>query len=206
MRWSKWLEELPLLGQFKVERCLVPAHFGKPVKCELPHFCDASLSAYGSVSYLRAVNAEGKIHCVLLLGNSRLAPRFELSAAVIAVRMDRMLSRELTLEIQDSVFWTDSMIFLQYIYSRSKRFQTFVANRLSVIQDGSRPRQWRKVGTKENPVDDVSRGLSGSDMISSDRWKRGLEFLWREESAWPANPVVPEIAHDDDEVKNQVKC
>ena len=46
--------------------------------------------------------------------------------SVIAVRMDRMLSRELTLEIQDSVFWTDSMIVLQYIYSRSKRFQTFV--------------------------------------------------------------------------------
>jgi len=65
------------------------------------------------------------------LGKSRLAPirqmtipRLELSAAVIAVRMDRMLSRELSLEIQDSVFWTDSMIVLQYIYSCSKRFQT----------------------------------------------------------------------------------
>ena len=213
VRWSKWLEELPLLGQFKVERCLVPAHFGRPVKCELHHFCDASLSAYGSVSYLRAVNAEGKIHCALLLGKSRLAPirqmtipRLELSAAVIAVRMDRMLSRELTLEIRDSVFWSDSMIVLQYIYSCSKRFQTFVANRLSVIHDGSKPRQWRKVGTKENPADDVSRGLSGSDMISSDRWRRGPEFLWQEESAWPTNPVVPEIPHNDEEVKIQAKC
>ena len=60
------------------------------------------------------MNAEGKIHCALLLGKSRLAsirqmiiPRLELSSAVIAVRMDRMLSRELTLEIQDSVYWTD---------------------------------------------------------------------------------------------------
>ena len=213
VRWSKWLEELPLLDQFKVERCLVPADFGKLVKCELHHFCDASLSAYGSVSYLRAVNAEGKIHCALLLGKSRLAPirqmtipRLELSAAVIAGRMDRMLSRELTLEIQDSVYWTDSMIVLQYIYSCSKRFQTFVANRLSVIHDGSMPRQWRKVGTKENPADDVSRGLSGFDMISSDRWRRGPEFLWRDESAWPINPALPEIACDDEEVKNQVKC
>ena len=69
LRWSKWLEELPLLKQFEVERCLVPAGFGKPVKCELHHFCDASMSAYGSVSYLRSVNAEGKIHCSLLLGS-----------------------------------------------------------------------------------------------------------------------------------------
>ena len=57
VRWSKWLDELPLLGQFKVERCLMPADFGRPVKYELHHFCDASMSAYGSVSYLRAVNA-----------------------------------------------------------------------------------------------------------------------------------------------------
>jgi len=128
------------------------------------------------VSYLRTVNAEGRIHCSLLLGKSRLAPirqmtipRLELSAAVIAVRMDQMLSRELSLEIQDSIFWTDSMIVLQY--SCSKRFQTFVANRLSVIHDGSMSKQWRKVGTKENPADDVSRGLNRFDMISSDRWK-----------------------------------
>ena len=44
VRWSLWLEELPLLDQFKVERCLVPADFGKLVKCELHHFCHASLS------------------------------------------------------------------------------------------------------------------------------------------------------------------
>ena len=110
-------------------------------------------------------------------------PRLELSAAVIAVRMDRMLSRELSLTIQDSVFWTDSMIVLQYIYSCSKRFQTFVANRLSVIHDGSMPRQWRKVGTKDNPADDVSRGLNGFEMISNNRWKRGPVFLWQDESA-----------------------
>ena len=83
------------------------------MKYELHHFCDAFMLAYGSVSYLRAENAEGKIHCSLLLGSSKLAlirqmtiPRLELSAAVIAVRMDRMLSRKLSLEIQDSVFWT----------------------------------------------------------------------------------------------------
>ena len=117
-----------------------------------------------------------------------------------------MLSRELSVEIQYSVFWTDSMIVLQYIYSCSKRFQTFVANQLSVIHDGSKPRQWRKVGTRENPADDVSRGLKGFDMISSDRWKRGPEFLWQDDTAWPTNPAVPEIACEDEEVKSQVNC
>ena len=98
------------------------------------------------------------------------------------------------------------MIVLQYIYSRSERFQTFVANRLSVIHDGSEPNQWRKVGTKENPADDVFRGLSGFEMVSSDRWKRGPEFLWQEECTWPNNPAVAVIPSDDKELKNQVKC
>ena len=70
----------------------------------------------------------------------------------------------------------------------------------------ARLKQWRKVGTKENPADDVSRGFSGFGMVSSDSWKRGPEFIWQEEPAWPTNPVVPEIASDDKELKNQVKC
>lgn len=59
VQWSMWLEELPLLGQFKVERCLVPASVGKLVKCQSIKSSDASMSAYGSVSYLHAVNVEG---------------------------------------------------------------------------------------------------------------------------------------------------
>ena len=87
-----------------------------------------------------------------------------------------------------------------------KRFQTFAANRLSVIHDGSVPNQWSKVGTKENPADDVSRCLSGFEMVSSNCWKRDPEFLLQEECTWPTNPAVPEIASDEKELKNQVKC
>ena len=43
-------------------------------------------------------------------------------------------------------------------------------------------------------------------MISSYHWKRGPEFLWQDGSAWPTNPAVPEIACEDEELKNQVKC
>ena len=133
-------------------------------------------------------------------------PRLELSAAVIAVRMDQMLFREHSLMIQDSVFWTDSMTILHYIYSCRKRFQSFVANRLSVIHGGLVPSEWRKVGTKDNPVDDVSRGLNGVEIISNHHWKRGPVFLWQDESAWPTNPAVTEIPCEDEEVKNQVEC
>lgn len=55
-------------------------------------------------------------------------------------------------------------------------------------------RQWRKVGAKENPADNASRDLSGHEMISNVRWWQGPEFVWQEETTWPANPAVPEIA------------
>ena len=43
-------------------------------------------------------------------------------------------------------------------------------------------------------------------MVSSDCRKRDPEFLLQEECTWPTNPAVPEIASDEKELKNQVKC
>ena len=31
VQWSKWLDKLPLMGQFKAEHCLMPADFRRPV-------------------------------------------------------------------------------------------------------------------------------------------------------------------------------
>ena len=74
-------------------------------------------------------------HCVLLvirehrrhethaflMGKSRLAPlkvvtipRLELTAAVVAVKVDKMLQQELLIPLQQSTFWTDSTTVLKY--------------------------------------------------------------------------------------------
>ena len=110
------------------------------------HFADASRIAYGTVSYIRLTNYEGKLHCAFLFGKSRLAdvkpmtiPRLELCAAVVAVQVDQMLRKELELNLEESVFWTDSMSVLQYIRNESTRFHTFVASRLAIIHNGLVP-------------------------------------------------------------------
>ena len=104
---------------------------------ELHHFSDASQVAYGAVSYLRTVSKEGDIHCSFLIGKSRLSPlkattipRLELSAAVVATRLDKVMQQELDMKIERSVFWTDSTCVLKYIQNESRRFQMFVANSL----------------------------------------------------------------------------
>ena len=121
--------------------------------------------AFGAVAYVRFENAGGLVHCNSLVAKSRQAhvkpmtiPRLELSAAVLAVKIDRVLREELEFAIDKSIFWSDSTAVLQYIRNVDKRFHTFVANRLSVIHDGSEPVQWRYVPTSDNPADLISRG------------------------------------------------
>ena len=93
--------------------------------------------------YLRQINVVGHVHCSLIMAKSRLGPlkamtvpRMELSAAVLATRLDRMIKQEVTLPIDQSTFWTDSTCVLRYIENKDKRFQTFVANRISAIHNG----------------------------------------------------------------------
>lgn len=73
-RWEAWLELLPKLEEFSIDRCFKPTGFEKVVSCQLHYFSDASQLAYGAVSYLRLVNPRGNVHCSFIMGKSRLAP------------------------------------------------------------------------------------------------------------------------------------
>jgi len=55
--WKSWLEGLPRLEQFAINRCFKPPNSGGIISCELHHFSGTSDVAYGAVSYLRLVNA-----------------------------------------------------------------------------------------------------------------------------------------------------
>ena len=196
-KWKQWQMDLPKLEQFEVDRCVIPEDCGTINSYQLHHFCDASFKAYGTVSYLRSVSESGRIHCALVLGKSKLAPlkpltvpRLELLAAVLAVKVDTTLRREIRLPLEKSVFWSDSTTVLQYIGSCAGRFKTFVANRVNIIQEATSVEQWKYVRTEENPADDASRGLTADDLLSSPRWKTGPEFLWSAPSEWPAVPGV----------------
>ena len=205
--WQEWLEQVPSLMNLQINRSIKPQEFGQPTSIELHHFSDASNHGYGTASYLRVINSEEEVHCTLMLGKACVAPlkkatipRLELTAATVAVRVNNMLIKELDLLVDRTVFWTDSITVLCYIHNQSTRFHTFVANRLSVIHDGSDPSQWRYVNTKDNPADDASRGLTVRKFLQQDRWLKGPNFLWEnDESSWPVDPRnVHEIPSDDD--------
>lgn len=54
-------------------------------------------------------------------------------AAVLAVHLDQIFGKELQFVLGDSIFLTDSMTVLQYIFNRNRRFKTYVANCISII-------------------------------------------------------------------------
>ena len=81
-------------------------------------------------------------------------------SCLVATRLNKMMRCELDIAIDDELFWSDSMCVLSCIANQDKRFQTFVANRITTIHDGSRPTQWKYIKTGSNPADVASGGLS----------------------------------------------
>ena len=60
--------------------------------------------------------------------------QLDLQAATLSVKIYLVLLDELTYEISKITFWSDSQTTLQYIKNETKRFQTYVANRVTEIR------------------------------------------------------------------------
>ncbi|KAK2910703.1 hypothetical protein Q8A73_008418 [Channa argus] len=201
------------LTDFGIERCFKPKDFGQTVSAQLHHFADASENGYGTVTYLVQRNISNQAHSAFVLGKARVAPlkpmtipRLELTAATLAVRIDKMLRKELELPLEDSVYWTDSTAVLKYISNETSRFRTFVANRVSAIQQTSTVSQWHYVNSHLNPADGASRGQKVKAFLRNKLWVSGPDFLTQAAGNWPRNPDSQEIDLDvaDPEVKRNV--
>ena len=88
----------------------------------------------------------------IVAGKSRKAPirtvtiqRLELQVAVLAAGMGNAIRMELKLDIslvRRVLFWTDSMISLNYINNETRRFQTYVSNLIAEIRELTTTDQW----------------------------------------------------------------
>ena len=139
-KWKTWLNDLPQLEKVVINRCLKPANFGKITSRQIHNFSDASQVGYGALTYLRLADDQGNASCSFVMGKARLAPlksitvpRMESSAAVLATRLDKITKEELSLPVDQSFFWTGSTCVLRYVENDTKRFHTFVPNRVVAI-------------------------------------------------------------------------
>ena len=100
------------------------------------------------------------------MGKSRLTPitaisipRLELTAAVLAVRLDELMSKELEKPQDSSFFYADFSAVLFCTRNATSRYSVFVANRLAIIDEHTDVHKWRHIPSSLNTADSASRGL-----------------------------------------------
>ncbi|GFU32840.1 integrase catalytic domain-containing protein [Trichonephila clavipes] len=67
----------------------------------------------------------------------------------------------------------------------ASKFKPFVSNRISEIQENTDPASWRHCSGKQNPADLLTRGLTSKELINSEKWWHGPEWLKDSENLWP---------------------
>ena len=208
--WRRWRDALPDLEKVSIPRCYHSRGFGTVERREIHAFSDASKEAIGTAVYLREFDSGGEISVSLLYGRSKIAPvhstsipRLELCSAVLTTQAVRMIRRELDVEVNEEIYYSDSKVVLGYIQNESRRFYVYVANRVQTIHNATDPHQWRYIDTANNPADLATRCMSPDNLMES-RWLLGPEFLW---NILPQPHDVPQkmpLDENDPELKREV--
>ncbi len=79
---------------------------------------------------------------------------------------------------------------LKWLQSQSCRYKVFVGSRVADIQELTEDSPWRYVRSGDNPADDITRGLTLSQLLGHNRWSHGPPFLRQKESSWPSSPDI----------------
>lgn len=210
-KWHVWEAELEHLHEVTLPRCYTSPILDQ-AKCtrDIHVFCDSSEQAYGSVAYLRTESPEGEVEVAFIAARSRVAPkkqqsipRLELCAALTGAQLYKVISTELTLPIHHCTLWSDSVTVLTWLGSDSCRYKVFVGTRVAEIQELTEATTWRYVPSRDNPADDITRGLTLQDISRGSRWTAGPAFLKLPRSDWPDMPPPPQ-SDSEGELKRHV--
>jgi len=182
--WKDIINNLPILNQLKIPRCLLLKK--RVLKTDIHGFSDASLSAYGACVYLRNLYSDNTVSFHLISAKSRVAPiktvslpRLELSAMVLLSKLAVKIVSiyETDLQISTVNLWSDSKIALAWCSSHASRWNVFVSNRVSEVQELTSKYKWRHIKSSENPADILTRGILPQNLLVSDLWWHGPSLL-----------------------------
>ncbi|XP_062714102.1 uncharacterized protein LOC115267934 [Aedes albopictus] len=191
-RWSNYMAELPLLNSLRIDRYLLTA---KPAFVQYHFFSDASQHAYGACCYIRTADSSGDFKVALLTARSKVAPlkqqsipRLELCGALLSAELYQKVSQSLELQ-GPTFFWVDSTTVLNWLNATPSTWTTFVANRVSKIQQSTQNCSWKHVAGHDNPADLLSRGISAENILENQLWWQGPEWLQLPQTSWPTGNI-----------------
>ncbi|XP_071055703.1 uncharacterized protein [Onthophagus taurus] len=174
---NEWLNYVSKLKE--IERIIIPRRvlINKPTLVELHGFSDASLKAYAECVYVKSKNNDGEVSINLLYAKSRVSPlrnislpRLELCGALLLAKLMKRVRATLNLTIEREFYWCDSTIVLSGIAGNTRKWKTYVANRVSEIQTLSSASFWHHVSTKDNAADILTRGCDAVFLKGNDLW------------------------------------
>ncbi|KAI5735483.1 hypothetical protein M8J77_018916 [Diaphorina citri] len=194
--WKQIIDELKLLSEIKIPRHISVVEGSK---LTLIGYCDASEKACAAVVYTKVQVDEHLPVVTLLAAKSKVAPlkkisipRLELNAALLLARLISLILEQYTSRypVQEVVCLSDSTIALHWINSSAHKWQTYVANRVTKIQELIPPDRWYHVaGSNNESADCLSRGLTPSQMVAHSTWFQGPSYLLEEVSSWPISKL-----------------
>lgn len=160
-------------------------------------FCDAADHGLCGVVYIRIQHNSSEASCKLLAAKTKVAPlkkisipRLELCAASLLVTVMKKINEALKIPNLRQMAWTDSEIVLHWLSSHPSRWQTFVAHRVSEIQQELPPHLWRHISSQQNPADCATRGMKREELEQFKLWWNGPEFLMKNEEDWPKKQLI----------------
>lgn len=158
----------------------------------LQGFADASEKAYACVVYIRIEHLDDSITCQLIAAKSRIAPlkylsipKMELNGALLLVKLMDKINKALRIPNLEQNAWTDSSIVLCWLSNHPSKWKTYVANRVAKIHELHPSNKWKHVGSKLNPADCASRGITRPELETFKLWWEGPEFLSQNKINWP---------------------
>ncbi|XP_062535430.1 uncharacterized protein LOC134204669 [Armigeres subalbatus] len=195
-RWTEFRDNLQDIATISIPRWVATP---TAISVELHGFCDASIRAYGACIYVRTLASNGDIFVNLLTAKSKVAPlgnskrnpsislpRLELSAALLLSHLIEKVESSADLHAKH-FFWTDSttLAFYHWLSSSPSRWKTFIANRVSEIQQITANGIWAHVPGLENPADVISRGMPPNDLKDFAPWNVP-DWLRQPSRFWPS--------------------
>ncbi|CAK9816560.1 hypothetical protein ANTQUA_LOCUS9005 [Anthophora quadrimaculata] len=191
--WIAFQSQLPLIHNISFPRRVIS---GDHKHIQLHGFCDASEKAYGACIYIRTTHHDNSHFTQLVCSKSRIAPlktqtlpRLELCAAALLIKLYTIVVKSVNISFQQEVFWSDSMITLHWINTAPHTLKPFVANRISKIQNSSKPSQWRHIPSEHNPADILSRGANPAVFMETNTWFQGPSWINQSEDTWPQHKL-----------------